>query len=200
MRISDLGARALGVLGAITLLAGCGGGASGGVAPLPLGGPFPNGGSPSQVARPPINGHRQAEAQNLTANEVLTASGRNVNVVLTHGGGKGVVIEGATFSAQGKAVGRYRGIFTARGEWNEAFVQPMEWSFEEAFTITTATKKIYGSVNGKGYCLTLVNCGWDAANALDYDVDGALGKATIKLSAGHFREVLVGLGAGLGPS
>ena len=197
MRISDLGARAVGVLGALTLLAGCAGGTSGGVNPLPLGGPSPNA-QPSSRVGPPVVDQRQAEAQsNAGLDELLSASGRNVHITMTHSAGRGGVIEGATFSVQGKATGAVLGTFTASGDWSEAFLQPMQWSFNESFTITTVNKKIYGSVRGSGYCSSLIHCGFDAARALDYQVDGndALRKASVKISAGDFDETLLGMGA-----
>lgn len=195
MRISDLSARTLGVLGAITLLAGCGGGSmgsnNGGFNAIP-----PHASLPNPVVPPnPSLLDPLALDRAVAANEVLSANGKQVRVVAYEDSQRGGVVDGATFSAAGKASGVYRGTFAASGNWTYTDAN-RDWSFNETFTITTAHRKIDGTVQGGRYCVTL-QCGFEMPKVLAYSINGAAGKATAKATAkireGHFKETLYGL-------
>ncbi|MFY9718258.1 MAG: hypothetical protein WAK16_01325 [Candidatus Cybelea sp.] len=190
MRISDLGARTLGVLGAITLLAGCGGGSmgstSGGFNAIPPHVSLPNPvvpPSPSRLGSPALD-------RAVAANEVLSAHGNQVRVLEYQDAQRGAVVDGANFSAAGNASGVYRGTFTASGTWSYTDLE--SWNFNETFTITTAHRKIAGTVRGGGYCITLP-CSFEVPRELSYTVNGAAGKATAKIRKGHFKATLYGL-------
>jgi hypothetical protein len=196
MRISDLGARTVGVLGAITLLAGCGGGSAGGSGAFNA---IPHVGLPNPVVphNPSRLGPQALDRAVAAGNEVLSADGKQqVRVLEYDNAQRGAVVEGASFSAAGKASGVYRGTFAASGSWT--YINLESWSFNETFTITTAHRKIAGTVQGGGYCVTLP-CGFEMPKVLAYSINGAAVKATAKATAkireGHFKETLYDLDA-----
>jgi hypothetical protein len=192
MRISDLGARTLGVLGAITLLAGCGGGSmgssSGGFNAIP-----PHVSAPNPVVPPsPSRLAPLALDRAVAANEVLSADGKRVRVLAYNNDQRGAVVLGASFSASGKASGAYRGTFTASGSWSYTYANYETWSFNENFAIASARGKIAGTVRGGGYCITL-RCSFEMPRVLSYTINGAAEKATAKIRKGHFKETLYDL-------
>jgi hypothetical protein len=194
MRISDLGARALGVLGAIALLAGCGG--STGLNPLPNGeAPNVSQPDPLRAGPPPVAGGQaldKAKGDLALVNEVLLASKRQIIIARTRNAGRGGLSEGASFTAQGKALGSAEGTFTATGQWTYVFAHSEQWSFDENFTIASGGKKISGVIEGGGVCVAALDCTFETARALTYEVNGAFGEATAKIDAGDFNETLYG--------
>ncbi len=192
MRISDLGARTLGVLGAITLLAGCGGGSMGsgssGLNAIP-----PRGSAPNPIVPPnPSRLGPQALDRAVAVSETLSANGNQVRVLTYQQGQRGGVVDGGSFGAAGKASGAYRGTFIASGTWSYTYANYETWSFNENFTIASAHRKIAGTVRGGGYCITL-RCAFDMPRVLSYSIDGADGKATAKIAQGRFDETLYGV-------
>jgi hypothetical protein len=91
-------------------------------------------------------------------------------------------------TAPGTAVGPYPGTFTAHGSSSEGsgrHGQPL-WSFKEAFTITSGSSTVTGTISGSG--------SGSSPKVYDYKTDnGYSGNAMAHVGARHFHEKLYGM-------
>jgi hypothetical protein len=187
--VSNLAANAMGLCAVVAILWGCSNGS--GSAPVPIPAAQAHVSAVNRVASP-----NDAASQQFVSNpanpELLTGKAK-----LRFGK------KGTTFTAHGTAAGSYPGTFTASGSWDSGesngghgqWICCPWWSFSEAFTITSGSSSISGTITGFGI---------DSGPPFSYDVVSNLslpyrastgnGNANIEtIQKGDFSEVLAGL-------
>jgi hypothetical protein len=181
LRISDFFRYSTGFCVSAAILAGCGG-AQAPIAPAVSqirqvtkrsSAASPLDGRVSRTTRP----DRRYPFETLTAIRVsYTCLYRRGNAVRTR------------FTASGSASGPWSGTFTATGKWH---VRSHNWAFSEAFTITSGSERIAGTVNGAGTQSSSEGISCDAFNDyLQYEIGSLKGIAGVDFHARHMSNML----------
>jgi hypothetical protein len=177
--ISNLAGNAVGLCVVASILSGCSNGSGSAPIPIPAAQTHVSAASPQFVSNP-------ANPEFLTGKAKLRF-------------GK----KGTTFTAHGTAAGSYPGTFTASGSWDSGesngghgqWICCPWWSFSEAFTITSGSSSISGTITGFGIDGG-VPFSYNVVSNLDLPYRASIGSGNANIETiqkGDFSEVLAGL-------